>query len=370
MTWGMKVALLAAVCGCGELVEGMPAATDDDDEGTTTEPQGITLTTPSTGPNATSASSSGTDASDSDPTEDPTTTTEPDDTSATTEPVEMTTSGDPSAGSSEGSEESGEPVDPGFLDCLNDGEEAACIGTEACVYDIAAAPSVGVCAGMDCASVEDCPDAPAGGDAMPACMDIANPEGNECILDCSGGETCPTGMICFASLLCVWAQEGLAVEDFEDAQIPASWTLHDVDGNTPNSQVSFIDDAWVIGMTGSGDLVAMSTSFYSPAGTADDWLVTPPVAIGAASTLVFEARSPDSGFPDGYEVRISTTGADVADFMGTEPLLTVEEEQSTFTEHTIDLAAAGYADETVWIAWRNTSTDKFVLQVDDIEITY
>lgn len=368
MTWGMKVALLATVCGCGDYVEGMTAP-NDDDEGTTTAPQGITITTPLTGPSATTSSGGATDPSESDTTGDPPTTTEPAETSATTQSVETTTTEDPSAASSESSADSGPPLEPGFLDCLNDGEETACTGNEACIYDIANSPSVGVCAGLGCRSVEDCPDAPPGGEAMPACTNIANPEGNECILDCSGGQACPTGMICYASLLCVWAQQGLALEDFEGGQIPAAWTLHDVDGNTPHDNVSFVDEAWVIWTT-SGNDVAMSTSWYSPPGMADDWLVTPPVAIGAGSTLTFEARAPDPNFPDGYEVRISTTGPDVADFMGNAPLLTVDAEMQTFTQHTIDLAAAGYANETVWIAWRNTSMDKFVLQVDDIAITY
>jgi hypothetical protein len=360
------VLALAFASGCSEFVEGQQQATDDD-EGTTTVPSGITLTTPNpSGP--TTSSPSSTDTTDGDPTGDPPTTGDPDET--TTGDPDGTSTVDPSLGTSDDGASTGTAVGAGFLDCLNDGKKAVCTGAEMCIYDIAADPSVGVCAGMNCTDVSECPDAPPGGDAMPVCTDIAVPDGNECILDCSGGEACPTGMICYRDILCVWAQEGLELEDFEDGLIPASWTLHDVDGNTPASSVSFIDEAWVVAMTGGGDVVAASTSWYSPAGTADDWLVTPPIAIGPASSLSFEARAPDPDFPDGYEVRISTTGSAVEGFMANSPLLTVAAETNSFTPHTIDLAAAGYADQTVWIAWRNTSNDKYLLQVDDIEVTY
>ena len=364
------VSLLALGSACSDFVEGGQPSTEDDDEGTTTEPSGITLTTTagsaSTMPASTSSDATGSDTSGSDPTGEPTTSVE---SSSTTEPDDSGSTTDPSAGSSE-TGSSGTVVEAGFLDCLNDGKKASCTGAEMCIFDIAADPSVGVCAGLDCADVSECPDAPPGGDAPPACMDVAVPDGNECILDCSAGQTCPTGMMCFIDMLCVWPQEGLDVEDFEDGEIPPAWTLHDEDGNTPAEMVSFIDEAWIAAMTGSGDWVAVSTSWYSPAGAADDWLVTPAIALSDASVLTFEARAPDVDFPDGYEVRISTTGPSVADFMANDALLDVAEEDDDFVVHTIDLAAAGYVDQIVWLAWRNDSDDQYLLQVDDIAVSY
>jgi hypothetical protein len=364
------VSMLALGSACSDFVEGGQPSPEDD-EGTTSGPSGITLTTTagsvSTMPAPTSSDATSSDVTSSDPTGEPTTNVE---SSSTTEPDDSGSTSDPSAGSSESESSSGTVVEAGFLDCLNDGKKASCSGAEMCIFDIAADPSVGVCAGLDCADVSDCPDAPPGGDAPPACMDVAVPDGNECILDCSAGQTCPTGMMCFIDMLCVWPQEGLEVEDFESGDIPPAWTLHDEDGNTPAKSVSFIDEAWIAAMTGSGDWVAMSTSWYSPAGAADDWLVTPAIAVSDASVLTFEARSPDVDFPDGYEVRISTTGPSVADFMANDALLDVDGEDDDFVVHTIDLAAAGYVDQIVWLAWRNDSDDQYVLQVDDIAVSY
>ena len=56
----------------------------------------------------------------------------------------------------------------------------------------------------------DCP-VPGSGDAMPVCAGV---DGNECLLDCQDGRTCPDGMSCeniFAGgtdfFRCVWAIE-------------------------------------------------------------------------------------------------------------------------------------------------------------------
>jgi hypothetical protein len=347
---------------CTELVEGASAGAGDDDDEGTTGPSEVTLDPITASASGSPTSTTDAETTDVDPTVDPPETS--DDTTAT---APGDTTADPSEGTADESSSTGPAVDPGFLDCLNDGEEAACTRAETCISD--SGSTLGVCAVLGCADVSECPAAPPGGDALPACSDGAMPQGNECILDCSGGAACPTGMFCFDQILCVWAREGLPVEDFADGVIPPAWTLHDVDGKTPADEVSFVDEAWVIA-DHAGDLVAVSTSWYVVPGRADDWLVSPAVAIGAASTLTFEARAMSSEFPDGYEVRISTTGTDVADFTANPPLLTVAAEEDMFTPHTIDLAAEGYADQTVWIAWRNTSDDQYLLVVDDIEITY
>ncbi len=56
-------------------------------------------------------------------------------------------------------------------------------------YDFA--PGYSVCT-SPCMDDTDCP-VPATGDATVVC---AGPVGDQCLLDCSGGETCPDGMDC------------------------------------------------------------------------------------------------------------------------------------------------------------------------------
>lgn len=67
----------------------------------------------------------------------------------------------------------------------------------------------GVCSINPCADVCDCPAAPATGDAVIACDAITDGATQFCYLDCSGGETCPNGMLCFGELVCVWPGENI-----------------------------------------------------------------------------------------------------------------------------------------------------------------
>jgi hypothetical protein len=150
---------------------------------------------------------------------------------------------------------------------------------------------------------------------------------------------------------------------------PSGWVLVNVDGRTPNASVAYVNDAWErredfnFNVT---DSAAFSTSWYAPVGQADDWMISPPINIDANSVLKWNAVAYDPDYLDGYEVRISTTTQDVAGCLANPALFTIAGENSTWTERTIDLAAAGYTNQTVYIAWRNNSNDKFLLLVDDI----
>ncbi len=91
----------------------------------------------------------------------------------------------------------GEP----FGDCFNNG--ISICGLEGtCLSDDADDPTVSVCT-SECTVVGDCPAAPPGGTASVSCEDVTAEGGNECVIDCSVG-TCPTGMTCFNSQLCMW----------------------------------------------------------------------------------------------------------------------------------------------------------------------
>ncbi len=158
-------------------------------------------------------------------------------------------------------------------------------------------------------------------------------------------------------------------EDFQQG-IPASWTLFNVDGLTPHASVSFVNNAWVARADGNTqsttDTAAVSTSWYSPVGTADDWLITPLLALGANDLLSWSAVATDVNFADGYEVRVSTTTATTAAFMSNAALMTVAAENQAWTDRNINLAAMGYANQDVFIAFRNNSIDKFLLYIDDV----
>jgi hypothetical protein len=264
------------------------------------------------------------------------------------------------------------PAQDGYGDCVNNPLATCAPGEDACVVDNAMNPMVGVCSQSGCAAAGDCLMAPATGTAVVTCGDVDG-NGDTCYLDCSMGEVCPDGMSCDMGLqACVWPEMGMALdEDFESGILTNGWTLNNVDGNVPDAGVSYVNDAWVVAdqvMPGT-NFAAYSTSWYAPPGQSDDWLITPQIMLGAASTLTWEAMTPDMNFPDGYEVYVSTAGTTPADFMANAAVFTIADEAQTLTMHSVDLAAAGFASELVYIAFRNNSNDEFILLVDNIQVT-
>lgn len=160
-------------------------------------------------------------------------------------------------------------------------------------------------------------------------------------------------------------------EDFQ-AGIPGTWTIIDNDGLPVHANVSQFTSAWIGAedFDNAGDTVAMSTSWYDPAGTSDDWLISPSIALTTNNTLAWQEEAQDAAYPDGYEVRISTTTPTIAGFMANPALLTVAAASgAVWLPQSVDLQAAGYSNQNVYLAWRNNSTDQFVLMIDDIVIS-
>ena len=364
----LGILLCVGPWGCADLVEGDGGrSTDGNDDDNDDDDSGASSVTP-TGTLPTSSSTTGDPPTTGENTMGLVTTGD-----GTSDDAESSSTVDPTldpttSGTTEGSSSTGAPLDPKFADCFNLGEDV-CEDGETCIYDHPPSTASAACMQTDCSDSSECPDAPPGGEAEPTCGQVATTDGDECYLDCSGGEACPTGMVCVAERLCLWPQQGMAEQGF-NPQIPQNWTLYDEDGRTPETEVSFVDEAWVASDYG-GPWAAVSTSWYSPAGAADDWLVTPPIAISDGSEISFRATALDPDFPDGYQVRISTATNSVSDFLANPALLTVDEEQvGAWNNRTIDLAAEGYADQIIYLAWRNTSDDMFVLLVDNIAVSY
>ncbi|RXM51110.1 MULTISPECIES: T9SS-dependent choice-of-anchor J family protein [unclassified Chryseobacterium] len=157
----------------------------------------------------------------------------------------------------------------------------------------------------------------------------------------------------------------------------AAWTVINVDGLTPATAVSFISNGWnridrqgTDGNFGgpAGNFAAMSTSWYTPAGTSNDWLISPPVAVsGASPTLYWDAKAQDPDYPDGYKVMLAPNGGNtVADF--TVQLYNTTGENSWWTSRAVSLTP--YIGQNVRVAFVNNSTDKFMLAVDNIKVDY
>lgn len=152
---------------------------------------------------------------------------------------------------------------------------------------------------------------------------------------------------------------------------PASWTRINNDGLTPATPVAFVTNAWVAfedtDSTGIGDSVAVATSYYTSAGTADDWMISPAIILKHnGNILEWEAKSEDPSYPDGYDVLISNTLPVLDSFYANSKLFFTDFEYPDWTRRSVSLDS--FANDTVYIAFRAKTTDHFLLLIDNIYI--
>lgn len=191
MSWILSLGFFAIACGD----DGAVADGGSGTEGTTGTTGATTMPTTTT-PATTEPMTSGM------------TTVGPDDTS-TTAPAdssggssEGSTSG--STGPAEGSSSSGAPpMDPAYPPCTPDADPVCSDPYDHCYSGLMPGSGYSVCSVM-CMDDAECP-LPETGDAVAVC---AGPMGNECVLDCGGGATCPDGMECVEIVMgierCAW----------------------------------------------------------------------------------------------------------------------------------------------------------------------
>ncbi|XOV68000.1 MAG: choice-of-anchor J domain-containing protein [Fluviicola sp.] len=164
------------------------------------------------------------------------------------------------------------------------------------------------------------------------------------------------------------AQTLVYQEDFDNG-IPASYTLVDNDGLTPNQATADFADAWISlpDPLDSTDTIVGSTSYFEPVGTADRWLITPQITLGAyGNFLYWDGRSHDPSFPDGYFVLASRTDTQLSSF--TDTVAVVFAELATWTLNSASLSDAGLDGETVHLAFVNRTFDGFKLYIDSISV--
>ena len=160
---------------------------------------------------------------------------------------------------------------------------------------------------------------------------------------------------------------------FENVNGPLSqWTLYNQDNLTPNAAVNFVNGAWVQSLSEFDNNVALSTSWYTPAGTSNDWMVSPAITLpSGSSTLYWQARAYDATYPDSYKVYVSTSGNALSNF--TTPLLTVGNgtttgESNIWQNKSLDLSS--FAGQTINIAFQNFSNDMFLCSKCNLSCTW
>jgi hypothetical protein len=188
----------------------------------------------------------------------------------------------------------------------------------------------------------------------------------------------------------VAGQTTLFSENFENlTKIPSTWTLINHDGYTQDpAELRWQDSAWVVSTTSRPELVgtrvAVASSFCANmplTGRADDWMILPSIALGANSTLSWQAMSltTSGNYPDDYVVYIAPAVA------GTTPTFAYFEAEGNkifeaapeswsaavsragagLASHSINLkskitpsAPSGWFNRNVWIAFV-LSTDRY-----------
>ena len=183
----------------------------------------------------------------------------------------------------------------------------------------------------------------------------------------------------------VQAQTVFYSENFNSGTInsaPNGFTVVNNDACANNDPISFSNGSWVVYVPpGSTDTCAAAESWSgasTPSCTVDDWLITPAIDLSAATLpkLKFRAQSAQgvgavdangnpAEFPESYDILISTTGNNApADFTNT--ALSIAAEFDAWTQREADLSA--YAGQTIYIAFRLTSTDAVRLYIDDLSV--
>lgn len=151
---------------------------------------------------------------------------------------------------------------------------------------------------------------------------------------------------------------------------PTGWKIVDVDKRVPVD--SDITDAWILAEDEPGNLVAISTSWYTPSGQSNDWMWTPAITLNGSTVkrLRWRAKAYDPDYRDGYEVRIMTvpptgTKGNIGNMISASTVyFSVVKENANWTERYVDITALN--GSTIYVGFRNNSNDQFMLAIDDI----
>ena len=151
-------------------------------------------------------------------------------------------------------------------------------------------------------------------------------------------------------------------DDFENGL--DGWTIY-TDGTAPqeNGWYTINPSSGLSFDAHSGTACASSWSWNGTAYSADNWLVTPKVTF--SKSLKFWVRT-SYGYPDSYEVLLSTTGNAEADFTVTLQAMAEAPAVSEWIEVTIDLS--DYTGQEGYIAIHHVSEDMNYLVIDDFGI--
>lgn len=152
-------------------------------------------------------------------------------------------------------------------------------------------------------------------------------------------------------------------------ELPDGIILRAEDGGTVNSELSDIfpaNEAWNFIEINTheiyGEWMLAAASWLDGTDHADRWCIFPRMSVNSDDAdAVWASNSGDERFPETYEVLVSTTGTETADFT---KVLTVENESGQPTLHGIDLGQ--YEGQEIYLAIRLTTDDGYFLTIDNV----
>lgn len=189
----------------------------------------------------------------------------------------------------------------------------------------------------------------------------------------------------FMAIGAVASAQQVYFENFENG-MPSNYILRNLDGLTPDDPglATMADSAWTVRLiTAQGwphNLSAFSVSWYvNDQGPSDDWMILPPITIGPNAILKWAAMAITSSgiYRDRYQIFISEDTS-IASFAANPPVFDTSDsgEVAAPVNRQIDLAAKGWTNKTIRIAFRNwtkpynppVSVGGNELAIDNIEV--
>ena len=156
-------------------------------------------------------------------------------------------------------------------------------------------------------------------------------------------------------------------QDFNTG-IPANWVFIN-DGKVPYgvSSSAFAaklqTQAWATILKAAGDSCMGTTSYFTPTGKADRWMITHSFTVSPQMSLVWEDYANSTTYTDSLQILVSPTAGTTASAFTT-TIYNAKGSTSGFTAHAVSLNA--YSGQTIRIAFRDNSTDQLNLYVDNV----
>jgi len=147
-------------------------------------------------------------------------------------------------------------------------------------------------------------------------------------------------------------------EGFEDANMPSCWTVLNEDADAYE---------WSIATDSPFEGSQITKIHWNTSGN-DDWLISPRFSITEDNLMVdFQAKSQSSSWLEDYNVLVSTTGTNPADF--TTVLENVTSAPNAWTRKIYDLTGNGInIGDEIYVAIQCVSNDEFYLQIDAFSV--